>query len=307
VSVFNFNSNEVRTIEKDNQIWFVATDVCTALNVKNSTQAVSRLDEDERSMFNIGRQGDASIINESGLYSLILSSRKASAKLFKKWVTSEVLPAIRKTGSYTAAPALPYLITVEQQGLIHTAVGERFPEGKARPYAWSRFNAHFKIASYKHLPAPRFDEALAYIATMPGKSAPLAPLALPVRIPVRQVGDLSFFWKSGRKQTAPTPDGWSLWWDYPQHLKELEWSKGHAVGEGFFNEVIELYEHDEQAAYTILTSVIGNAWGVPAVYPARFGAVEQGFTVGMVKAMMLGLAAMKRGEGAYVPPYARGN
>jgi len=101
-AVFQFDGAVVRTFAADNgDPWFVAADVCAALNVKNVTQAVARLDDDERAMFNIGRQGDASFINESGLYSLILGCRKPEAKRFKRWVTSEVLPSIRKTGGYT--------------------------------------------------------------------------------------------------------------------------------------------------------------------------------------------------------------
>lgn len=106
-AVFNFVSHTLRVVMIDGEPWFVATDVCEALGIQNVTQAVARLDDDERSMFNIGRQGEASIINESGLYSLILGSRKPEAKKFKKWVTSEVLPAIRKTGRYVATPAEP--------------------------------------------------------------------------------------------------------------------------------------------------------------------------------------------------------
>lgn len=100
LTVFSFDAHAVRTVIVDGEPWFVAADVCEALGVKNVTQAMNRLDEDERSMFNIGRQGEACTINESGLYSLILGSRKPEAKRFKKWVTSEVLPSIRKTGGY---------------------------------------------------------------------------------------------------------------------------------------------------------------------------------------------------------------
>lgn len=99
-----FNNEEfgnVRAFESDNQVWFVAKDVCDVLMISNTTQKVALLDDDERSMFNIGRQGEANCVNESGLYSLIITSRKPEAKRFKKWITSEVLPSIRKTGSYT--------------------------------------------------------------------------------------------------------------------------------------------------------------------------------------------------------------
>ena len=94
------NLGSVRTIFANNEVWFCAKDVCGILEIKNVTQAVQRLDEDERSMFNIGRQGNTNFINESGLYTLILRSDKKEAKPFRKWITSEVIPTIRKTGKY---------------------------------------------------------------------------------------------------------------------------------------------------------------------------------------------------------------
>ena len=94
------NLGSVRTIFANNEVWFCAKDVCGILEIKNVTQAVQRLDGDERSMFNIGRQGNTNFINESGLYTLILRSDKKEAKPFRKWITSEVIPAIRKTGKY---------------------------------------------------------------------------------------------------------------------------------------------------------------------------------------------------------------
>jgi anti-repressor protein len=93
---------EIRVVEKDGQPWFVASDICKVLDIQNATQALYRLDDDERSMFNIGRQGEANIVNEYGLYNLILASRKPEAKKFKRWVTHEVLPSIRKNGGYIA-------------------------------------------------------------------------------------------------------------------------------------------------------------------------------------------------------------
>lgn len=90
----------VRTVTKNGEPWFVATDVCKALDIQNVTQALDRLDSDERSMFNIGRQGETNVVNEPGLYTLILGSRKPEAKTFKRWITHEVIPSIRKTGMY---------------------------------------------------------------------------------------------------------------------------------------------------------------------------------------------------------------
>ena len=98
------NLGSVRTVLLNNEVWFCAKDVCDILEIKNVTQAVQRLEEDERSMFNIGRQGNTNFINESGLYTLILRSGKPEAKPFRKWITSEVIPAIRKTGKYEKKP-----------------------------------------------------------------------------------------------------------------------------------------------------------------------------------------------------------
>ena len=91
---------KVRTLNLNGEPWFVAADVCSVLDLSNPTIAVSRLDEDERAKFNLGRQGDATIVNEPGLYTLVLGSRKPEAKAFKRWITHEVLPNIRKHGVY---------------------------------------------------------------------------------------------------------------------------------------------------------------------------------------------------------------
>lgn len=98
-----FNNPEfgnIRTVFIDNEPWFVAADVCSALDLSNPTIAVGRLDEDERAKFNLGRQGDATIVNEPGLYTLVLGSRKPEAKVFKRWITHDVIPSIRKHGLY---------------------------------------------------------------------------------------------------------------------------------------------------------------------------------------------------------------
>ncbi|EXT39435.1 phage antirepressor KilAC domain-containing protein [Acinetobacter sp. 25977_8] len=102
VSVFNFNQNEVRTIVKeDGEIWFVLSDVCNVLEIGNPSDAARRLDNDEVTLDTIeGNHRPTNLVNESGLYSLVLKSRKPEAKQFKKWVTSDVLPSIRKNGGY---------------------------------------------------------------------------------------------------------------------------------------------------------------------------------------------------------------
>lgn len=95
----------VRIILQDNEPWFVAKDVCDCLEINNSRQALSRLDDDEKNsvILNDGTAGnpEKSIVNEYGLYSLVLSSRKPEAKEFKRWITHDVLPSLRKYGTYS--------------------------------------------------------------------------------------------------------------------------------------------------------------------------------------------------------------
>ena len=106
IQIFNYNDREVRTIQKDGEPWFVLKDVCGILSLGTPARVAERLDADEVSLTHlidsIGRKQETTIINESGLYNVILRSDKPEAKPFRKWVTSEVLPSIRKTGGYIA-------------------------------------------------------------------------------------------------------------------------------------------------------------------------------------------------------------
>ena len=96
----NEEFGQIRVVDMNNEPWFIAIDICKALDLSNPTVAVQRLDEDERAKFNLGRQGETNIVNEYGLYNLILASRKPEAKKFKRWITHEVIPSIRKHGAY---------------------------------------------------------------------------------------------------------------------------------------------------------------------------------------------------------------
>ncbi|MEH6972411.1 BRO-N domain-containing protein, partial [Bacillus sp. JJ675] len=104
--VFNYQDQQVRTVVKDGEPWFVAKDVCDVLGITDARKSVNLLDEDERNSIpvtdSLGRNQETFIINEPGLYSLILRSRKPEAKQFKRWITHEVIPTIRKTGGYVA-------------------------------------------------------------------------------------------------------------------------------------------------------------------------------------------------------------
>lgn len=110
LQIFNYNSNQVRTIVQNGEPWFVLKDVCEVLEISNHRMAKDRLDQDEVSQTDVidflGRKQQTNIINESGLYNVILRSDKPNAKPFRKWVTTEVLPTIRKHGAYLTPDVL---------------------------------------------------------------------------------------------------------------------------------------------------------------------------------------------------------
>ena len=102
----NETFGEIRTAVIGGEPWFVAVDVCKALELGNPSMTVERLDDDEKGISTIDTLGGKqrmAIINEPGLYSLVITSRKPEAKAFKRWITHEVIPAIRKTGAYGLA------------------------------------------------------------------------------------------------------------------------------------------------------------------------------------------------------------
>ena len=103
LQLFESNGWEVRIVEKSGEPWFIAKDICQCLELSNSREAVSKLDNDEKDVISndtLGGRQNVTIVNESGMYALVFKSRKQEAKKFKKWVTSEVLPSIRKNGIY---------------------------------------------------------------------------------------------------------------------------------------------------------------------------------------------------------------
>lgn len=177
---FQFEALQIRTLRIDDQPWFVAADLCKALGIANTTQALQALDDDERSMFNIGRQGNANVVNESGLFTLILRSREATTPgtpqhRFRKWVTAEVLPAIRKHGSYTDTNNKMGTLIGETIGtngfnmlgaLIKGKVTS-LPanvQRKATAKIWSQTHAAFGVRSAADIPASQLDAARNFIA-----------------------------------------------------------------------------------------------------------------------------------------------
>ena len=180
VAPFNFDNFTIRAINRNGDIWFVAADVCTVLGLTNITMALKFLDDDEtvlsiievRSENGVVQKREVNIINESGLYALILRSRKPEAKRFRKWVTSEVLPSIRKTGAYVHKAYKSSnrdALSAEQADGIRKALrnaANELPRERQMQFmisGWSKLRAHFGC-KYRDIPAGEFSEALSIVA-----------------------------------------------------------------------------------------------------------------------------------------------
>ena len=153
IQQFYFNNAALRTLtDEAGEPWFVAKDVCDILEISNPSDALKRLDDDERSRFNLGRQGETNIVNEAGLYVLVLGSRKPEAHEFKRWVTHEVLPQIRKTGGYIPTTDMDDDMTILAKAVM---IGQRTMETQKRRIA----------EQYEHIkalePKARFADAVA--------------------------------------------------------------------------------------------------------------------------------------------------
>ncbi|HFE3481529.1 TPA: Bro-N domain-containing protein [Enterobacter hormaechei] len=163
-AVFKFESNDaIRSVLIDGSPWFVAQDVCTALRIQNVTQALDKLDVDERSMLNIGhehrsifdkRVKEINIVSESGLYTLILRCRDAVTPgtipyRFRKWVTGEVLPQIRQTGRYVREELSPADKAKKVVDSFMPAILEAMKSGERQEY-----NVPLKPGYREHIHSP---------------------------------------------------------------------------------------------------------------------------------------------------------
>lgn len=197
---FTFEDCSIRVFGDFIKPLFVAADVCKALSIQNVTQALQSLAPFERSMLNIGRQGNTNVVTESGLYTLILRCRDAVkegtfAYRFRVWVTNEVLPAIRKQGFYAVQKEQnSSLITNAQQVAIQQAVARRAK--KTAVYYQTIYRAikvRYQIPRYTELKQSQFEDCLRFIETV-DLSVPEAPTTTPPETerPQRYVVDADF-------------------------------------------------------------------------------------------------------------------
>ncbi|OLO05286.1 BRO-N domain-containing protein [Salinicola socius] len=168
---FQFEALEVRTLLIDDQPWFVAMDVAAVLLYSDSQAMTRKLEEDEiqnRQIVGFGNRG-ATLINESGLYSAILRSRKAEAKRFKKWVTAEVLPTIRKTGGYQAETIGGETIGTDGLKILRELIGKKVrvlphsARNSAQHRLWNLLHTRFNVPKAEMIAANDFDAAANFV------------------------------------------------------------------------------------------------------------------------------------------------
>lgn len=156
----NKEFGEVRSLVINNEPWFVGKDVAEALGYKNSKNAVpTHVDEEDKLSTQIeytGQKRNVTVINESGLYSLILSSKLPNAKKFKRWVTSEVLPTLRKTGSYAKATVIRSLGGVDSRAY-------QLMSRKIFSSIWRDYKNYFKLGSFRDTLKTEFENAKEYL------------------------------------------------------------------------------------------------------------------------------------------------
>jgi putative uncharacterized protein (fragment) len=170
LSTFNFESNSIRTLAINNEPWFVAVDICRALNLSSPSMATANLDDDEKYTLSltegikgVGKQvQELNLVSESGMYTLILRCRDAVKKgsvphRFRKWVTSEVLPQIRKTGSYSKT-------TVDQRTGLRNAVNMLVSKkGLIYSDAYHLIHQRFNVESIEDLTLEQLPQAVEYV------------------------------------------------------------------------------------------------------------------------------------------------
>ena len=224
-TIFRFGENEIRVIDKNGEPWFVAADVCSALDLTNSRMSLKALDDDEKgvsSTYTLQGNQEVAVVSESGMYTLVLRCRDAVNKgsvphSFRKWVTAEVLPAIRKHGAYekpvvvkkdhqsTATQLTPLRQTAER--LITTGMGRIYPD------IWKLVHKQFEVKHIHQLTPDQVGEAVEYLNALEGEYLGKAnkQMSLPISFPMSYFEQYS--WMSGLDERALSAP-----WRYPADM-----------------------------------------------------------------------------------------
>ena len=182
LSTFNFESKSIRTLAINNEPWFVAKDLCNAINISNYRDAIERLDDDEKGVAltdTLGGKQEMAVVSESGMYTLILRCRDAVKKgsvphRFRKWVTAEVLPAIRKTGKYESKT------TVDDRTGLRNAVNMLVSKkGIIYSEAYHLIHQRFNVESIEDLTLEQLPQAVEYVHKIILEGELITDVALP--------------------------------------------------------------------------------------------------------------------------------
>ena len=167
VQSFNFNQNQIQVINKDGEAWFIASEIAAMFGYRDAANLTRILDDDEKGTHNVSTLGgkqDVSVINESGFYHAAFKSHKAEVKPFRKWVTSEVLPAIRKTGGYQISDGPAAKTTADDRTPLRQAVAALVGrKGIDYSTAYGMIHQRFNVGAIEDLPAEKLPEAVAYV------------------------------------------------------------------------------------------------------------------------------------------------
>lgn len=211
-SPFVFQSHTIRTIMQDDQPWFVARDVCAALNIAWRGNTLSAIPAEWTCMRNlrmIQQNRSVKLVSEPAVYKLAFRSNKPEADAFTNWIASEVVPSIRKTGKYEAQiePTSGELLPSHQaqlKAIVDAKVGMLPSEVQRKAYGeiWSRFSRHFQIARYQQLPSEKMGEAVAYLVEMQISERKSLPQNEQVPAVIKRIDETPFIELAQEIQTA---------------------------------------------------------------------------------------------------------
>lgn len=235
-----FQSTTFDIINRAAQPWLRGAQVALSLGYKNPDNAIKDLYTRNAAEFTdsmtalvklptAGGEQETRIFSLRGAHLLGMFARTEKAAAFRRWVLD-----ILERETQPAQITLPECITASQAGELATLISERFPEGKSRPYAWGRFNNHFRLSGYKTLPASRFEEACAYIPTMQAKQ----PAALPLIISPSQMKRYLISWDSNLNQQVQEVPLEACVMTQEQMLKAINEPNGMFVSTAMLSEFV---------------------------------------------------------------------
>lgn len=204
IQVFSYNDNDIRTVEQEGVVWWVLTDICKVLGLSTPSRVAERLEDDEVSQTHIidslGRTQEVTTVNESGLYNVILRSDKPEAVPFRRWVTHEVLPSIRKHGAYMTPETLEKAI-LNPDTLIQIATALKAEQDKNK--ALQAANAELTVQVQIDRPKVEYFDTLCERGTLTNFRETAKQLGIPQKKFVQFLLDRKYVYRDQRGKLMP--------------------------------------------------------------------------------------------------------